>query len=484
MKPITQVVVHMYTMGTGDCFVLKFKSGDEVTFRMLIDCGCYTRKFIEIRRYLREIRRDVGGHLDALVVTHEHNDHVLGFQAGKALFTGAGFTVDRVWMGWPEDDEDDTVKEWKREHGQKKRALALAAARVKRAVRSAAFRSSLAGTGRGDEVLASRKRFAAVLADFAALHASEYVGSLRGMAVVKEQLAADSEVGYHGAGSVIDNIPGLDGIRIFVLGPPRMHGAVDTEPGDPGDAYAHNRDVDDSDLFVRAVSPVADAALDADLSPFDSSFVLDRADRPRAYTRRGAAWRRIDHDWLFSSGHLALRLDSMTNNLSLCLAIEHVDSGKVLLFPGDAEFGSWNSWHDIDWRDEQGIDVTTEQLLNRVVFYKVAHHLSHNGTARERGLQMMTSPELCAMVPLDYEVISSSWQSTMPSRMILKELLERTRGRTIVMNEAELTYDLEGRVPLADKIEQARQRMSAAERAAFDEATDATDHYLEYVLTI
>jgi hypothetical protein len=45
------------------------------------------------------------------------------------------------------------------------------------------------------------------------------------------------------------------------------------------------------------------------------------------------------------AGRLALQLDSDTNNTSLVLAFELGKSGRVLLFPGDAQVGNWLSWH-------------------------------------------------------------------------------------------------------------------------------------------
>jgi hypothetical protein len=212
---------------------------------------------------------------------------------------------------------------------------------------------------------------------------------------------------------------------------------------------------------------------------------MEKSSQRKAYRAADAAWRRIDYDWLFSSGQFALRLNSLTNNLTLCLAIEFQESGKVMLFPGDAEFGSWKSWHDICWQEKAGLDIKTQDLLNKVVLYKVAHHLSHNGTARELGLQMMTHSDLCAMVTLDYDVISSSWKSTMPSRMILKELLEKTQGRIVVMNEGGLYYDLNNTVPLSTKIAEFRQRMTPEEQDAFNQALDdSSEHYIEYTLTL
>ena len=99
--------------------------------------------------------------------------------------------------------------------------------------------------------------------------------------------------------------------------------------------------------------------------------------------------------------------------------------------------------------------------MNRVCFYKVAHHLSHNGTAKNIGLDMMTSSDLVAMATLDYNVISSGWKSTMPNRLIVKQLLEKTHGRTMIMNTDGLFFDLENQVPLAGKIDEYRQRISA-----------------------
>jgi hypothetical protein len=49
---------------------------------------------------------------------------------------------------------------------------------------------------------------------------------------------------------------------------------------------------------------------------------------------------------LTGAGELAIRLERFMNNTCLVLAIEFEKSGKVLLFPGDAQSGNWMSWHD------------------------------------------------------------------------------------------------------------------------------------------
>ena len=72
------------------------------------------------------------------------------------------------------------------------------------------------------------------------------------------------------------------------------------------------------------------------------------------------------------------------NNSSLAVAFE-LPGGHTLIFPGDAQFGNWLSWDRVEFKDESGkaLPVTTKQLLNRAVVYKVGHHGSHNATPVE-----------------------------------------------------------------------------------------------------
>ena len=59
---------------------------------------------------------------------------------------------------------------------------------------------------------------------------------------------------------------------------------------------------------------------------------------------------KIDTSWLEAAEQLALALGDYTNNTSLALAFEFIDTGEVLLFPGDAQIGSWNTWTDLEWK--------------------------------------------------------------------------------------------------------------------------------------
>jgi hypothetical protein len=250
------------------------------------------------------------------------------------------------------------------------------------------------------------------------------------------------------------------------------------DSGAEGETYPHNKELAKSNAFSRAVSALAAGGSAPGVLPFDEKFEGGKDDPvKRAYDGDESHWRRIDHDWLSSAGSLALRLNTGLNNLSLVLAIEFVESGRVMLFPGDAEYGSWDSWHKIAWKEkgrgknpDGSFEHLTEDLLNRTVFYKVAHHLSHNGTARRKGLDMMTDKDLAAMATLDYGVISSSWTGTMPNQGLLDDLLTKTRGRLMIMRTDKLFFDARKKVRLEPKIEKAREEMSPAELNAFNKA--------------
>jgi hypothetical protein len=64
------------------------------------------------------------------------------------------------------------------------------------------------------------------------------------------------------------------------------------------------------------------------------------------------------------------------------------------------------------------------------VLYKTGHHGSHNATLREKGLEMMNSPDLVTMIPVDEDQAKAkTWE--MPFYELLKSLEEKSRGRVL-----------------------------------------------------
>lgn len=490
-KPITDVTVRMFTMGTGDCFALKFMNEDEeVTFKMMIDAGAQRGPKERLEPYITDLIDYMDGEVDVLVVTHEHQDHVLAFHACKPIFK-SGLKIDEVWFAWTEEDGDEKVEEWKEEYGKKKKALHKAFTELKKLEKNKPFmrqfQMHINGGDDGGKAFQAHQHFVNALETFDQLHLDDkqYTGGLKGMKAVKEDLGVP-KFQFLSQGKILQNIKGLTGINIYVLGPPNNWKEVKKEKGKGNEAYKHNKDLEIVRGYTNLFQEGEGDAL-TNSCPFKSNYIQEPARKVKsAYTRQDQSWRRIDHEWLYSSAKLALRLNRGINNLSLVLAIEFDQSKRVMLFPGDAEIGSWESWHEVDWKDLEKKDEPPfiQRLLSNTVFYKVAHHLSHNGTAKEKGLDLMTHPDLVAMATLDYDIISSNWTSTMPNRGILKDLLEKTRGRLILMNDKKLFLDRRKTKSLKGEIKKHLNLLTDAEKSDWKERykRPARSRWVEYTV--
>jgi hypothetical protein len=115
------------------------------------------------------------------------------------------------------------------------------------------------------------------------------------------------------------------------------------------------------------------------------------------------------------------------------LAVELVESGQVLLFAADAQVGNWESWPEVAWKIGDKT-VKGADLLARTVLYKVGHHGSHNATLREKGLELMVSENLIAMIPVDREkALRKNWN--MPFPKLLTRLEQKTNGRILRIDQ-------------------------------------------------
>ena len=451
----------------------------------MIDAGAWQGSGDHLSSYVRDLKNYVDNEVDVLVVTHEHRDHVLAFERCKNEFqknaeSNNNFKAKKIWLGWPEDDKNAKVKKWKKKYGQKKFALALATEALKKQNSLRNLKTQYKGLKFEKQMIKLRKNQIDVIDHFRELNigsspvnnVKKYIGSMEGMRIVKEEIENDG-IKYYKSGTIIKDQPNAPGLRFYVLGPPNYHSQVKKENSKKeGESYDHSHNNDTHQAFADILSFGGDALSDAIL-PFDQQFLLKRKNskQPEKIEKiyKKEAWRKVDDEWLYNSGSLALRMNSLTNNLSLALAIEIEQTGEVLLFPGDAEYGSWESWHKIDWGEAQDPNKKhlTEDLLNRTILYKVAHHMSHNGTAKAKGLEMMTNEKLSAMVTVDYEVISKGWKNTMPNKYILDELLEKTKGRIIFNNEKNIQYD--ETKTLTKKLKETRDTMDKEEKEAWKE---------------
>jgi beta-lactamase superfamily II metal-dependent hydrolase len=408
---------------------------------MLIDCGVIlgTADATNVmQQVVADIAKSTDGRLDVVVATHQHWDHLSGFIQAQQLFDA--IEIGAIWLAWTEDPQDHLASSIRAERARRLAALRVAVQRMQAA--GAEFDQSL-----GLSQIGSLLDF---FGDPAAAGRADTESALKYL-----KGRTDASIRYLTPGELPITLSGVDGIRIFVLGPPR-----DEKLLKMSDPTKRGREVYDKAVALTAtgsfVAALAGAGIEVSPDEQTLSFPFDRfyqvlpddakklAFFQESYgfdskPESGPEWRRIESDWLSIAGELALDLDSDTNNTSLALAVE-LPGGRVLLFPADAQVGNWLSWGNVSWPGDHGAEhVTSADLLHRTVLYKVGHHGSHNATLRDRGLELMDDPALVAMIPVNREMaLKKRWN--MPFQPLLDRLKQRTRGRVLRVDE-ELSAD-------------------------------------------
>jgi len=446
-----RVRVRMYRHGLGDCFLLTFPRKGRDPFHMLIDCGVLARdrQFMtgiveHLRDTIRAGKTEGKARLDVVVATHEHKDHLSGFNQARDVFDD-DFEFGAVWLGWTENLTKAEVKKIKD-------AKAKAVAKLQAALASPlalANPAALAGVvellnfSRDDDTT-GRETIAKAL---------EYL-KLRGKDA--------GELHFWEPGQDPLELDGVEGVRVYVLGPPLdpilLKGSEVTEQMKKDDVIYHltARGEAGMDALGAAIASANGAPGEDDerYYPFSAEHRISRPPNPyfenikpfvsATYDKAEESWRRIDNDWMSAFGQLALDLDNDTNNTSLVLAFEFVKTGEVLLFVGDAQVGNWQSWGKVKFkvpgRDQP---LPAHDLLNRTVFYKVGHHCSHNATLKKGGLELMNREDLVAFIPLDIATAkkqgTKGWE--MPAPPLFKALKKKAGDRVVISDVTEALSD-------------------------------------------
>jgi Metallo-beta-lactamase superfamily len=448
------LTVRMYCHGLGDCFLLTFVTdADKDPVRVLIDCGVLQHTPAEstkMRQVAADLAKEAGRHIDLLVVTHEHWDHVAGFSHAQSVFKE--FTFGRVWLSWAENADDPDARAVKADIGKKKKKLTAALNVVGTRLNAAADKRS---TEYLERDLAAAETllgfFGPADATIAVAPAAAPKGGKKpkksaehsmSLGDTMDWLRAKVRPGDWCSPGERRSLPGAAGVNVYVLGPPRSVASIrKMDPsGDQGYKLTAERD-----SLLGAIDWLTGEADEAS-GPFGAPYRVSTADaRTDPFFREmygfaddplgdaGQAWRRIDYEWLGGISRLALQLDTGVNNTSLALAFELPD-GRTLIFPGDAQIGNWLSWDNLKFKNAAGEPVTAKDLLHRAVFYKVGHHGSHNATRKVGGLEEMTGGELVAMIPTDEKFAHKQspphgWK--MPFRKLYTALKRRTRFRIL-----------------------------------------------------
>ncbi len=407
----TVVKIRMYRQGLGDCFLVTLPRDKGEPFYIMIDCGVIIGTqdaTTKMQAVVNDIIKTTKGHIDLLLATHEHWDHLSGFVQAKELFNQ--LKIDKVWLSWVENPDDELAQKIRAEHRELRMALASASARMRL-------------EGDGNSLVDSVLEF---------FGATGHGTTAEALEIVRYLGKNKSEPRYCRPNDVPEKLEGT-GVRAYILGPPPDEAAL--KRSNPSSSHPETYSL--ATVFLNQMNP--ELTDDNRAAPFDSIWQI-----PTEMTQQlpffqqhyfgldadlrkdsNLAWRRIDSDWLGLSPHLALQLDSATNNTSLVLALE-LPNRDVLLFAADAQVGNWLSWQDLVWA-VNGETVTGSDLLKRTVFYKTGHHGSHNATLREKGLELMTNLKV-ACVPVDHDMAVKKRWVQMPSGELESRLNAMTNG--------------------------------------------------------
>jgi hypothetical protein len=364
VSKLVDVSVRMYQVGFGDCFLVSFQydgpaaPGTRDQRHMLIDFGRNTRPHFggDLKEVAQSIKDRCEGDLDAIVVTHRHEDHLSAF-GQKSVAKLIGDCAPRLIVrSWTEDPAADANAG----------APALAA-----------NRRFLAG-------IRTARAFAAEVAGGFSLDATDAGRRLKGAAdtAVANQAAVDQlttwgeastrEYLHHGVPTSLGNlIPGVD---FQLLSPPL-----------PTDFPDIAKQIDDnSEEFwhlwtgrlrlalagVAEVDPAADGG---------RARAGARAAGPEAPGEIGPVrWltERVRRQQVTSVLRIVRWLDDVMNNTSVVLLITAGD--RRMLFPGDAQYESWQ------WITQMSPDAArNREALAKVDLYKVGHHGSRNATPKQ-----------------------------------------------------------------------------------------------------
>ncbi len=232
-------------------------------------------------------------------------------------------SIGEVWLPWTEDPNDKT-------------AVSLRQSRL-------ALGSSL------------YSHFQATGVTGAALEAVQNAANTEdAMSIIRGGINGGT-VRYLKAGASFENAAQIDGLSVKLLGPPTDQKFLSIMNPPTGDRFL-------------APGAGGNAVVANSIVPFGKQWRV----KPSALQKHliGDDKARLE-ELTNSADALAFALDSVLNNTSLVSLLTF--KGRNLLFPGDAQYGNWESW--MQTPDGQSI-------LGHLDFLKIAHHGSVNATPK------------------------------------------------------------------------------------------------------
>ncbi|HTW83188.1 MAG TPA: hypothetical protein VMD91_03845 [Candidatus Sulfotelmatobacter sp.] len=338
--------VRMYRVGFGDFFLLSLQGPDRV-HHILIDCGVHAKDIGSIGDAVAQMAQETGRHLDLLIVTHRHADHISGFSSQKSVF--ATFTVDRVWMSWFEDPNNaDAVKF--------QTTLTAVATNLQ-----ANF--ALSPPLENQYLYMAQNVTGDVLGVGGVTSNQDALNTLHG----KFGNAQNPPIDYYKAGDPAILPPALvqAGLTAQILGPPIDPNLVSQMNG-KGEQYLTATTDDDAPprrfnaAFKARVTAYPKGAFEL-CTPDEIAKNIAAAQPDLAIAK-------------------AQQADNTLNNQSVIVLFGF--NGKKLLFVGDAQWGNWQNflYGGAVGTGSPQLSAAASSILGNIDFYKVGHHGSTNAT--------------------------------------------------------------------------------------------------------
>jgi beta-lactamase superfamily II metal-dependent hydrolase len=341
----------MYNVGFGDCFLVRIP-GPQGDLKVLFDCGTISAVH-PMAEIVEQVTKDVTEadgvpRIDVVVGTHRHRDHVSGF--ANALW--AQVEVREVWMPWTEHPTDSEAR---RIRETQSRLAALLATTYGGRLQGA-IDSDRAALERYEQLaLNALTNEAAMLT----LHGGFAKAPLRRYLPSPMVNAATPDTKYETEFET-DILPG---VKVHVMGPSRDIEVIRDMDPPAGQSYLQSLDL------------MADGSASPPPNPFRSDWWVEPGEygslSPHLVLNDSDKSTMKNFD-LAMEHAAAVSLDKAVNGTSLMLMLQIGD--LFLLFPGDAQWGTWQA----ALRNPNSRD-----LLKRTTFYKIGHHGSHNATPVE-----------------------------------------------------------------------------------------------------